>query len=55
MNSLPTAGGRYARDPKTGALTQLPEDDAAPTLTAPDTDADDAPTPLTTPLKKGGK
>lgn len=30
MNDLPTTGGRWARDKKTGELTPLPDDDEAP-------------------------
>lgn len=54
----PVAGGRYERDAKTGALTQLPDDeseiapDAMPESALP---ADDPAQPQSVNPKKGGR
>lgn len=45
MTDLPTEGGSYIRDPKTGALTRVPDEAPA---------EPEAPAPVT-PEPKGGK
>ncbi|WP_428429541.1 hypothetical protein [Pararhizobium sp.] len=54
--TTPTSGGRYQRDPRTGALSQIEEPTlAAPKKDAPVTEAEPASAIIETPGEEPGK